>query len=431
MTPEVIAAFLLVGLFLGLIVLRVPMVFAIGFATLVTTIYLKMPVMMMAQNIVKGINVYTILAVPFFILAGEMMGAGGISKRLIALSNALVGWIRGGLAMVNIVASVFFGGISGSSAADTASIGPILIPMMEDQGYDLDFSTNVTMASSVQGILIPPSQNMVIFSLVAGGVSIGKLFMGGLVPGLVLAIALMIYSYYIAVKKNYPVSSTFDIKNIGRTFVDAIWGIITVFIVVFGVISGVFTATESAAIAVLWAFIVTFFVYREIPIKELGGILSRSLKTLSTVLILMGTAGSFGWMLTYLRVPQMIADSLFSVTDNKIIILLMLNVLLLFLGMLVDMASIILIVTPILLPIAASIGMDPVHLGVMMVLNLGIGLLTPPVGTTLFIGSAISGIKIEKLAKSMLPFYAVMVIVLLLITFIPGIVMTLPNLIFG
>ncbi len=431
MPKEVIATILLVGIFLVLLVIRTPIVFAIGISTVITVQYLGLPLQMIAQNMVKGINTFTLLAVPFFIIAGEIMGGGGISNRLIELSSALVGWIRGGLAMVNIVASMFFGGISGSSAADTASIGPILIPMMVKQGYDIDFATNVTMASSVQGILIPPSHNMVLFALAAGGVSIGKLFLAGFAPGIILGIALMIYSYIVSVKKNYPVGEKFSIKKVITTGIDAVWGLVTVMIVVFGVISGVFTATESAAIAVLWAIVVTFLVYREIPFKELWNMLGRSINTLSIVMILIGTSNAFGWVLAYLKVPKLVSEAILGASDNPIVILIILNCIMLVLGMIMDMSSIILIATPILLPIATGIGMDPVHFGVVMILNLGIGLLTPPVGSTLFIGSAVSGVPIERLARTMLPFYAVMVGVLILITYFPAAVMTVPNMLMG
>jgi tripartite ATP-independent transporter DctM subunit len=430
MSVDQTATLLLVGMFFGLIFLRVPMVFAVGAATLATAVYLEIPLMMMAQNIMKGINVYTLLAVPFFILAGEIMGAGGISKRLIDLSSALVGWIRGGLAMVNIVASIFFGGISGSSSADTASIGPIMIPMMEKNGYDRDFSTCVTMASSVQGILIPPSQNMVIFSLAAGGVSIGKLFMGGLIPGMLLALVLMILSYGYSIKRGYPVSEAFSLVAAWRTFKEAIWGLITVLIVVAGVISGIFTTTESAAMAVIWAVFVTFFVYKEISLSEMTDILGRAVHTISTIIILVGMSTGLGWILTYLRIPQKISLAVFSLTENPFLILIMLNILLLILGCLVDMASLILITTPVLLPIVTKIGMDPVHFGVLMVFNLGIGLLTPPVGTTIFIGCSISNLPMEHLSRSMIPFYIVMTVCLMFITFVPQFVMTLPNLLF-
>jgi tripartite ATP-independent transporter DctM subunit len=422
------AVWLLLGSFALFIVIRLPIAFSIGLSTVITTLYLGLPLQTVAQGMVKGIDSFVLLAVPFFILAGEIMSEGGISNRLIQFSNALVGHFRGGLASVNILASMFFGGISGSSTADTSSIGALLIPMMKKQGYDEDFATTVTMSGSVQGILIPPSHNMVIYSLVAGGVSIGKLFLAGMIPGVFLGLALMVYSYFVSVKRNYPVGERATFKQILSSFRGSILGLLTVIIVVGGVISGFFTATESAAIATVYAFIITFFVFREIPLLRMNAILGRSLKTLAIVLILIGTSSSFGWLLAYLRVPAMVAGGILGLTHNKIMVLVIVNLILLFLGMIMDMSSIILIATPILLPIMLQVGVDPVHFGIMMMLNLGIGLLTPPVGGTLFIGSAISKIPIEKLSKSMLPFYGVMIVVLLLITYIPQITMFLPNL---
>jgi tripartite ATP-independent transporter DctM subunit len=421
------AAVLLVGSFLVMIFFQLPIAFAIGIASVATTMYLGLPLQMVAQNMIKGMNVFVLLAVPFFILAGEIMGSGEIADRLIGLSNALVGWMRGGLAMVNILASMFFGGISGSSAADTSSIGSLLIPMMKKRGFDDDFSVVVTITSSVQGILIPPSHNMVIYSLAAGGVSIGGLFLAGMVPGVLLGVALMIFSYIISVIRNYPVGEPFRISTIFKSLRDSILGLLTVLIVVVGVIAGIFTATESAAIAAAYAFVITFFVYREIPLKEFGPILTRCIKTLSIVMILIGTSTAFGWLLAYLKVPALIAHGIFSISTNKYIVLLIINIFLLVLGMLMDMSSIILIATPILLPIAKQIGVDPIHFGVIMILNLGIGLITPPVGSTLFIGSAISGVSIERIAKASLPFYAVMLVVLAVVTYIPDVVMTLPR----
>lgn len=422
-----VAISLLIGTFFFLIIFRMHIAFAMAIATVVTTVYVGLPVQVVAQNMVQGLNVFAFMAVPFFIIAGEIMGSGGISNRLINLSNALVGWLRGGLAMVNIVASMFFGGISGSATADTSSIGPILIPMMKKQGYDGEFSTCVTMASSVQGILIPPSHNMVMYAMVAGSVSIGKLFLAGFAPGIFLGIALMIYSYFISIKRNYPVGDKFDIKLVLKTGRDAIWGLGTVLIVVVGVVAGVFTATESAAIAVVYSFMVTFFIYREIKVKEFIGILSRSMKTLAIILILVASASAFGWMVAYLQIPALLTNAILSLTTNKYIVLFIVNILFLILGMIMSMSSIILILTPIMIPIVTKLGVDPVHFGIIMMLNLGIGLLTPPVGGVLFIGSAISDIKIEKLSRAMLPFYAVMIAVLLIITYVPEVVMFLPK----
>lgn len=428
MDTNTIAILILVISFFVMLICRFPIAFAIGISSILTATYLGLPLMQIAQLMVKGVNVFTLMAVPFFIIAGELMGAGGISTRLINLSNALVGWLRGGLAMVNIVASMFFGGISGSSTADTASLGTILIPMMHDQGYDDEFSTNVTMTSSVQGLLIPPSHNMVMYAMVAGSVSVGRLFLGGIVPGIVLGIALMVYSYYLAVKRNYPKGAPFDIKHVLKTLVDSVWGLITVIIVVIGVVTGIFTATESAAIAVIWAMFVSFCIYRELTPIKMWHVIERSLGTLAIVMILISTSQVFGWILTYLKMPEMVANGILSMTTNKFAIMFILNCTMLVLGTIMDMSAIILVATPILLPIATSVGMDPVHFGVVMILNLGIGLITPPVGGTLFVGSAVSGVPIERLVKTLLPFFGVMVVVLLLITYIPEIVMFLPNL---
>lgn len=429
MSPEMGAVLILVISFFVMIILRFPIAFAIGLSSVLTTLYLGLPLQQIAQLMVKGVNVFTLMAVPFFILAGEVMGAGGISDKLIELSNALIGWVRGGLAMVNVIASMFFGGISGSSTADTASLGTILIPMMKDEGYDEEFATNITMTSSVQGLLIPPSHNMVMYATVAGSVSVGRLFLAGYVPGIVLGIALCIYSYYVAVKRHYPKGDPFSIRNVIRTIGSSVWGLITVLIVVIGVVAGVFTATESAAIAVLWSIFVSIAIYRKIHLRDLWHLMERSLNTLAIVLILISTSQVFGWLLTYLKMPEMIANAILGVSDNRFVILLILNVLMLILGTIMDMSAIILIATPILLPIATSVGVDPVHFGAIMILNLGIGLLTPPVGGTLFVGSAVSGVKIERLIKGLLPQLGVMIIVLLIITYVPGAVMWLPNLV--
>jgi tripartite ATP-independent transporter DctM subunit len=425
---DIPATILLIGSFLVLIALRLPIVFAIGISTIATTVYLGLPLQMVAQNMVKGLNVFVLLAVPFFVLAGDIMAAGGIADKLINFANALVGWMRGGLSMVNILASMFFGGISGSSAADTTAIGSLLIPMMKKKGYDEGFATAVTITGSVQGILIPPSHNMVIYALSAGGVSIGALFLAGVVPGVLLGVALMIYAYIVSSIRKYPTGAPFNIKTLVKSFWSAALGLGTVLIVVVGVIAGIFTATESAAIATAYAFLITFFVYRQIPLSEIGPILSRSMRTLGIVMILIGTSTAFGWLLAYLKVPALIANAIFSVSDNRIVILLIINVFLLFMGTLMDMSSLILICTPILLPIAKQIGVDPVHFGIIMMLNLGIGLLTPPVGSTLFLGSAISGVSIERITKASLPFFGVMIIMLMLVTFVPELSMTVPRL---
>jgi tripartite ATP-independent transporter DctM subunit len=428
MDTNSIAILILVVSFFVMLIARFPIAFAIGISSIITTGYLKIPLMQIAQLMVKGVNVFTLMAVPFFVIAGEIMGAGGIARRLVGLANACVGWMRGGLAMVNVVDSMFFGGISGSSTADTAALGSVLIPMMKEQGYDAEFSTNITMCSSVQGLLIPPSHNMVMYAMVAGSVSIGRLFLGGIVPGIFLGIALGIYCFYLSVKRKYPKGDPFSFKVLLKALAESIWGLATILIVMVGVVTGLITATESAAIAVVWALIVSVFIYKELTWKKFWKVLEKSLGTLAIVMILISTSQVFGWLLTYLRMPQMVAEAVFNLTNNRYIIMLMLNVFMLLLGTIMDMSAIIIVATPILLPIAIRAGMDPVHFGVVVILNLGIGLITPPVGGTLFVGSAVSGVPIERLIKPLMPFFAVMILVLLLITYIPDIVMLVPDL---
>jgi len=422
------AVLILLGSFLFMLFIRIPIAFSLGLSTMFTAFYVGLPPMVVMQQMVKGINSFSLMAIPFFIIAGEIMGQGGISDRLIKFSNVIIGWMRGGLAMVNILASMFFGGISGSSVADVSSIGSIMIPMMEQKGFDKDYSINVTITSSVQGIIIPPSHNMIIYSLAAGGgISVAKLFLGGIVPGVLLGIALMILSYAIAVKRDYPREEKVSFKEALKITRDSMLGLLTAVIIIGGVTTGIFTATESAAIAAVYAFIITFFVYRDIPISKFVDILRSSLSTLAMVVAIIATSSAFAWMMSYLRVPGMITDALLNLSNNPIIIMLLVNLILLFLGTIMDMAPLILIATPILLPVVRSIGMDPITFGVVMMLNLGVGLLTPPVGSTLFVGCSIGNASIEKIAKSLMPFYAVLVIMVLLLSFVPALTLWLPN----
>ena len=399
MSAQSISILILLGSFLLMIFLRFPIAYAVGLASMFTLLYEGLPLTTIAQQMVKGISSFSLMAVPFFITMGVLMGSGGISERLIALANACVGWMRGGLAMVNVVASYFFGGISGSAAADTASLGSILIPMMVDEGYDADFSTAVTITSSVEGLLVPPSHNMVIYATTAGGISVGSLFLAGYLPGAILAVSLMIMSYIISVKKNYPKGAKFSLMVLFKQMLSSFWALAAVLIVVVGVVGGVFTATESAAIAVIYSLIVSVFIYKGLDWKGVWNSLGECVNTLSIVLILIATSSIFGFMLTRLHVPQLAANAIIGFTNNPIILALLLNVILLILGMIMDMAPIILIATPILLPIATSIGIDPIQFGIIMVLNCGIGLLTPPVGAVLFIGSAVSKQPMEKIVR--------------------------------
>ena len=425
---ESMAILILLGSFFIMIFLRFPIAYAVALSSILCLLSQGLPLTTICHQMVKGINSFSLMAVPFFITMGCLMGSGGISEKLIALANACVGWMRGGMAMVNIVASYFFGGISGSAAADTASLGSLLIPMMVDQGYDGDFSTAVTITSSCEGLLVPPSHNMVIYATTAGGISVGSLFLAGYIPGAVLALSLMIGSYIISVKRNYPKGEPFSVKNLLKQLSVSFWALAAVLIVVVGVVCGVFTATESAAIAVVYSLIVSVYIYKGLDWKGVWNELENCINTLSIVLILIATSSIFGFCLTRLHVPDMAANAIVGLTNNPILIALLLNLILLVLGCIMDMSPIILIATPILLPIAQSIGIDPIQFGIMVILNCGIGLLTPPVGAVLFIGSAVAKIPMEKVVKATLPFYLCMIITLLLVTFVPAISMFIPNL---
>lgn len=425
---ESMAILILLGSFFIMIFLRFPIAYAVALSSILCLLSQGLPLTTICQQMVKGISSFSLMAVPFFITMGCLMGSGGISEKLIALANACVGWMRGGMAMVNIVASYFFGGISGSAAADTASLGSLLIPMMVDQGYDGDFSTAVTITSSCEGLLVPPSHNMVIYATTAGGISVGSLFLAGYIPGAVLALSLMIGSYIISVKRNYPKGEPFSVKNLLKQLSVSFWALAAVLIVVVGVVCGVFTATESAAIAVVYSLIVSVYIYKGLDWKGVWNELENCINTLSIVLILIATSSIFGFCLTRLHVPDMAANAIVGLTNNPILIALLLNLILLVLGCIMDMSPIILIATPILLPIAKSIGIDPIQFGVMVILNCGIGLLTPPVGAVLFIGSAVAKLPMEKVVKATLPFYLCMIITLLLVTFVPAISMFIPNL---
>ena len=428
MSGENLSTLILLGSFLLMVFLRFPIAYSVGISTVLCLISMGQNLSVLPMQMVKGVWSFSLMAVPFFITMGVLMGSGGISEKLIALANSLVGWMRGGLAMVNIVASYFFGGISGSASADTASLGSILIPMMVDQGYDADFSTAVTITSSCEGLLVPPSHNMVIYATTAGGISVGALFMAGYLPGALLAISLMVGSYIISVKRNYPKGDRFSIKNFIKQLGTSIWALAAILIVVVGVVGGVFTATESAAIAVLYSLFVSVFVYKGLNWKGVWNALEGCIDTLAIVLILISLSGAFGYCLTNLHVPAKAASMITSVSSNPVVIALLLNLILLILGMIMDMAPIILIATPILLPVATSIGISPIQFGIMVVLNCGIGLLTPPVGAVLFIGSAVAKRPMEKVVKATLPFYLCMLITLLLLTFIPAISLWLPSL---
>ncbi|WP_019813192.1 TRAP transporter large permease [Saccharomonospora saliphila] len=423
-----IAVTLLFGGFALLLVLRVPIALALTVSSVATALYIATPLALVGQKMVQALNSFPLLAIPFFIVAGEVMASGGIARRLIDLANVVVGWLRGGLAMLNVVSSTFFGGISGSAVADTSSVGSVMVPMMRKQGYPDSYSVGVTVSSAAQGVLIPPSHNMIMFALAAGGsVSIGGLFMAGVVPGLLIGLLLLATCYVMARRHHHPKGEPIAARDIPKIVWQGLLGLATPVIVIGGILSGVFTATESAAIACVWAVLVTFGVYREVPLSALPGMLRRSMRTLGTVLFLIAAAGAYGHLLTVLRVPEALTDALLGVSESAVVILLLCNVLLLVLGAVMDMAPLILITTPILLPVVTSVGMEPMQFGVMLMLNLAIGLITPPVGSVLFVGSAVGGIRIEQAARGVLPFYLPMVGALLLVTFVPALSLSLPS----
>lgn len=418
----------LVGSFALLVGLGMPVAYALGLATLVGALWIELPVEAVMIQIASGVNKFSLLAIPFFVLAGAIMAEGGISRRLVAFAAVLVGFVRGGLALVNILASTFFGAISGSSVADTASIGSVMVPEMERNGYPRDFATALTVSGSIQATLIPPSHNAVIYSMAAGGsISIAALFMAGVFPGLLLGFTLGGYCLLIAGRRGFPRGRVVPLREALRICLDALWGLMTMVIILGGILSGVFTATESASIAVLWAFFVTMFIYRDYKWRDLPRLMHRTVKTVSIVMILIGLAAGFGYVMTLMQIPQAITAGLTALTQSPVLILLCINLMLLALGTLMDMAALIVILTPILLPVVKAVGVDPVHFGMIMIINLGIGLITPPVGTVLFVGSAVAGLPIERVVRALLPFFLLLLAVLALVTYVPAISLWLPR----
>ncbi|WP_152082594.1 TRAP transporter large permease [Enterobacter oligotrophicus] len=421
-------AFVLLFTLAILLALGMPVAFAVGLSAVAGALWIDLPLEALMIQITSGVNKFTLLAIPFFILAGAIMAEGGIARRLVNFAYVFVGFIRGGLSLVNIVASTFFGAISGSSVADTASIGSVMIPEMEKKGYPREYAAAVTASGSVQAILIPPSHNSVIYSLAAGGtVSIATLFIAGVLPGLLLGVSLMVLCLGFARKRGYPKGEKTPFKQALKIMLDALWGLMTVVIILGGILSGIFTATESAAVACLWAFFVTMFIYRDYKWNELPKLMCRTVKTVTIVMILIGFAAAFGAVMTYMQLPTRITEFFTSLSDNKYVILMYLNIMLLLIGTLMDMAPIILILTPVLLPVTNSLGIDPVHFGMIMMVNLGIGLITPPVGSVLFVASAVSKQRIETVVRAMLPFYGMLLVVLGMVTYIPAISLWLPR----
>ena len=422
----------LFGVFFGALLIGVPVAFALGLSSLVTVFYLDLPPVIVFQRIGAGMNVFALMAIPFFIFAGELMLHGRIADRLVQLAGNALGHMRGGLGVVNVATSMLFGGISGSAVADASALGSTLIPIMRKRGYDDDYSVNVTVTSATIGLTVPPSHNMIIYSIAAGGtVSVSSLFLAGFIPGMLTGVLLMLAAWAIAVRRGYPAEKFPGFRVLAVSFLTAMPGLFTAVIIVGGVLSGVFTATESSAIAVIYAILVTTLVYRSLSWRSFLTATLGAVRTTSIVLLVIGMAAAFGWLLALNQVPTRLFELLKTLSDNPIVILLIINVILLLLGTFMDMSPLIVITTPIFLPIAVDLGMDPVQFGIMLMINLGIGLVTPPVGSVLFVGCAVAGIRIEETMKSIWPFYLALIAALMAVTYVPAVSMTLPNLFAG
>jgi tripartite ATP-independent transporter DctM subunit len=419
---------ILIGGFTVVCLLGMPVAYALGIASIAAALYTDIPLEAVMLKVAGGMSGFSLLAIPFFVLAGAIMAVGGMATRLVNLAKVFVGAIRGGLALVNIVASTMFGCLSGSSVADTAAVGSVMIPQMIKAGYPRLFAVNVTISGSLQPLLVPPSHNMVIYSIAAGGtVSVGAMFMAGIIPALMLGASLVILVLYVARRDNFPKGEAIPLRQAAKIALDSIWGLTTVGIILGGITSGVFTPTESGAVACVWAFFVTMFIYRDITWADLPMLLGRVTRTVGMVMIMIGFSIAFGYMMAILRIPAIATEFFVHISSNKYMFLLWINILLLLLGTFMDLAPMLLICTPIFLPVLGTFGIDPVHFGVIIILNLGIGLLTPPVGPTMVVGCAIGKVSMEAVARSILIFYIPMVIVLLLVTYIPGLSLWLPR----
>ena len=411
--------------------LGVPIAYALGLAALAGAYWIGIPLEAVMLQVSSGVSKFAMLTIPFFVLAGAIMAEGGMARRLVAFANVLVGMVRvrGGLSAVNVLATTFLSGISGSAVADTSAIGSVMIPQMEKTGYPRVFATNVTISASVQALLVPPSHNAVIYSLATGGtISIISLFMAGVAPGLLLGASLVVLCLVLAYRDGHPRGETVALREAVKIAIDALWGLVTLAIILGGILGGVFTAIEAGAVACLWAFFVTMFIYRDYRWRELPQLVHRTMRTVAMVMTLIAFASSVGYVMALMQVPARVTAMLLTLSSDKNVILLLINVLLLVLGCLLDMAPSILICTPILLPVVVKFGVDPVHFGMIMLLNLGIGLCHPPVGAILFVGCAVGRVTIEQVVREIWPFYAVMFLVLMLVTYIPSISLWLPRL---
>lgn len=420
--------FVLIGGFAILCFLGMPIAYALGLASIFAALYIGLPLEAVMLKVSAGMSGFALLAIPFFVLTGAIMAVGGMAERLVNLAKVFVGFIRGGMGLVNIVASAMFGCISGSSVADTAAVGSVMIPEMIKQGYPRVFAVNVTISGSLQPLLVPPSHNMIIYSIAAGGaVSVADMFLAGFVPAFLLGVSLVALVLIIAHREKFPKGEAIPLRRVPKIFLDAVWGLVTIVIILGGILSGIFTPTESGAVAAVYAFLVTMFVYRDVKWRDLPKLIARVVRTLGMVMIMIGFSIAFGYLMAIMQVPSIVTQFFIDISSNKYVFLLWVNVILLVLGTFMDLAPMLLICTPIFIPVIKTFGIDPVHFGVIMILNLGIGLLTPPVGPTMVIGCAIGRISMEEMTRGIIVFYIPMIIVLLLVTYIPELTLWLPT----
>ena len=420
---------ILMGVLVLLLAIGVPVAYSLLGASIATFLAMDIPLVVVFQRLAGGISVFSLMAIPFFIFAGDLMYRSGIAQRLVEVAEAMLGRTRGGLGLVNVGASTMFGAVSGSAIASASAMGSTLMPLMKQKGYGADYAVNVTVSAAIVGLLIPPSHNMIIYSAASGiGVPIGELFLAGVIPGIVTAAILMAVTWLIAVKRGYPSGQFPGWGAFARAILIAVPGLMAAVIIMGGILSGIFTATESSAIAVIYTVLVGAFVYRSLGWSRFIDAAQQSVKVTAMVLLIIGAATAFGYALAVLEAPAKLAELITSITRNPLAVLLIINITLLVLGTFMDMSPLIVITTPILLPVVMEVGVDPVHFGIIMMLNLGIGLVTPPVGSVLFVGAAVGGIKVEDAVKTIWPFYLALIVSLLLITYIPALSLSLPGL---
>lgn len=417
---------LMVTLF-ALLALGVPVAYSLLGASIAAFLAMDIPLVVVFQRLAAGVSVFSLMAIPFFIFAGDLMYRSGIAQRLVEVAEAMLGRTRGGLGLVNVGASTMFGSVSGSAIASASAMGATLMPLMKQKGYDADYAVNVTVSAAIVGLLIPPSHNMIIYSAASGiGVPIGDLFLAGVFPGLVTAAMLGVVTWLVAVKRGYPRGEFPGWRAFARAVFFAVPGLMAGVIIMGGILSGIFTATESSAIAVIYTILIGALVYRSLGFSRFVEAAMQSVKVTAMVLLIIGAATAFGFALAVLEAPAQLADMITSITRNPLLILLIINVVLLVLGTFMDMSPLIVITTPILLPVVMEVGVDPVHFGIIMMLNLGIGLITPPVGSVLFVGAAVANLPVEKAVKTIWPFYLALVVALMLVTYVPALSLALP-----